>query len=141
MPSIQDEQPCCGCFGQSSPRAKSRPSTPRFERPQAAKVKEPEKPGGWTIGAELIGASDHNHLASSAAQQLDRLPSGADELHEVSQTFNDVAVRSVATVVICCNALNDNLAAAQRTQRIDDVSPVHTPVAAVCCVKFCVHDF
>lgn len=100
VPSIQDEQPCCGCFGQSSPRAKSRPSTPRVERPQAAKVKEPEKPGGWTIGAELIGAFDRNHLASSAPQQLDRLPSGADDLHEVSQSFTDVAVRSMAAVVI-----------------------------------------
>lgn len=81
-----DEVPCCGCFGQASPRAKPRPSSPHLQsvcRPQAPKAKEPEQIGGWTIGAELSGGCDSTHPTGNTPQQLHRLPSGAEELHEV----------------------------------------------------------
>ena len=85
----QDGPPCCGCFGQVvSPRASSRPSsasaTANTDTPQPVKVKEPERPGGWTITAEVVaGAQPASLPAVNNSHRLDSLPPGADELHEV----------------------------------------------------------
>lgn len=84
-----DELPFCGCFGQTSPRAKSRPATPRVNTDGSPVVKatEPDIPGGWTIGAEQPAALCSPQFVSSSPDQLGRLPSGAEELHEVKQSF------------------------------------------------------